>query len=59
MNCSSCGSSNVIEKMIEGYQVYECQTCEELHGDPDAIKAIEEKREALARYYRPESVSYL
>lgn len=46
MVCKNCGSDHVIAKMIEGFNVMECQVCEEIHGEPDIIKKVEDIREA-------------
>ena len=46
MICSNCGSSNIKDKIIEGYDVKECQVCDFLYGNGEFIKKIEEIREA-------------
>jgi len=46
MNCKSCGNSNVVENIIEGYSVKECQVCGDLHGSADILKKIDEIKKA-------------
>lgn len=46
MQCEKCDNNEFVEKEIAGHRVYECQMCWHIQGDAEAVKKVNEIKEA-------------
>jgi hypothetical protein len=51
--CESCGSQRVVDRVVEGVEVGECELCGALHGDDAMVVLAETRREARERGFEP------
>lgn len=51
--CEACGSRRVVPRVVEGIELEQCELCDALHGDDEAIALAELRQEARERGYDP------
>ena len=51
--CESCGSRRVVERLVEGLTLGECELCGALHGDDARVALAESRRDARERGFDP------